>query len=150
MNAEDFKKIAARVPSLRELSVAQLHRILQAGEIQKREAGAILCTEGEQSTDMFILLSGQVVVRSKEVELSAVKTSDVIGEMSLITGLPRSATIEVVEDTAMLVIHKESFDTLMQENADLAARIYRSMLVSLCAKLRHTNVHLVSSHLGLE
>ena len=62
----------------------------------------------------------------------------------------RSATMEVVEDTAMLVIHKESFDTLMQDNADLAARIYRSMLVSLCAKLRHSNVHLVASHLGVD
>ena len=150
MNAENLKKIVARVPLLRGLSVGQLHRIMQAGEIQKREAGAVLCKEGDQSTDMLILLSGQLVVRSKQVELSAVKSSDVIGEMSLITGLPRSATIEVVEDATLLVIHKERFDTLMQENTDLAARIYRNMLVSLCAKLRHTNVHLVASTLGVD
>ena len=150
MNAETFKKIAARVPSLRDLSVGQLHRILQAGEIQSREAGSILCREGDKSTDMFILLSGQLVVSSKQVELSNVKSSDVIGEMSLLTGLPRSATVEVMADATLLVIHKESFDTLMQDNAEMAARIYRNMLISLCAKLRHTNVHLVISSLGVD
>ena len=64
--------------------------------------------------------------------------------MSLITGLPRCATIEVTEDAALFVIHAVNFERLMSENVELAARIYRNMLVSLCTKLRQFNVHLAS------
>ena len=89
------------------------------------------------------------LVKSKDVELGFVHSSDVIGEMSLITGLPRCATIEVVKDATLFVIHEENFERLMTENVELAARIYRNMLESLCAKLRRSNVHLVTSRLGV-
>ena len=38
---------------------------------------------------------------------------------------------------------------MMRENADLAAKVYRNMLLSLCSKLRDTNIHLVASNLGV-
>ena len=69
--------------------------------------------------------------------------------MSLITGLPRCATIEVTEDATWFVIHAVNFERLMSENVELAARFYRNMLVSLCTKLRQSNVHLVASRLGV-
>ena len=80
----------------------------------------------------------------EDVELGSVGSSDVVGEMSLITGLPRCATIEVTEDATLFVIHAVNFERLMSENVELAARFCRNMLASLCTKLRQSNVHLAS------
>jgi CRP-like cAMP-binding protein len=149
MNAERLKGIVNKVPAFRDLALGHVHRLMQAGEITAITAGTTLCVEGDDSTDMFVLLSGELLVKSEDVELSFVDESDVIGEMSLITGQPRCATIEVVEDAMLFVIHKDDFERLMSENVELAARIYRNMLASLCTKLRQSNVHLISSRLGV-
>ena len=50
---------------------------------------------------------------------------------------------------ALFVIHAVNSERLMSENVELAARFYRNMLVSLCTKLRQSNVHLVASRLGV-
>ena len=149
MNADKLKSITDKVPAFRDLTTRQLHGMIQAGETIVREQGTVLCKEGETSTDMFILLSGELSVEMNNMQLTAVKTSDIVGEMSLITGLPRSATIKVVKEATVFVVRKQEFDSLMRENADLAAKVYRNMLLSLCSKLRDTNIHLVASNLGV-
>ena len=66
--------------------------------------------------------------------------------------MPRCATIKATEDATLFVIlaiHAVNFERLMSENVELAARFYRNMLVSLCTKLRQSNVHLVASRLGV-
>ena len=149
MNADTLKKITDKVPAFRDLTTRQLHGMIQAGETIVSEQGTVLCKEGETSTDMFILLSGELSVETNNMQLTAVKTSDIVGEMSLITGLPRSATIKVVKEATLFIVRKQEFDSLMRENADLAAKVYRNMLLSLCSKLRDTNIHLVASSLGV-
>lgn len=149
MNAERLKSIINKVPAFRDLAVGHAHRLLQSGEVMLKPKGTTLCVEGHDSSDMFVLLSGKLLVTCEDVELGSVGSSDVVGEMSLITGLPRCATIEVTEDATLFVIHAVNFERLMSENVELAARFYRNMLVSLCTKLRQSNVHLVASRLGV-
>tara|TARA_B100000686_G_C15973892_1_gene564042 strand:- start:30 stop:479 length:450 start_codon:yes stop_codon:yes gene_type:complete len=149
VNADTLKKITDKVPAFRDLTTRQLHGMIQAGETIVPEPGTVLCKEAETSTDMFIPLSGELSGETNNLQLMAVKTSDVVGEMSLITGLPRSATIKVVREATLFVVHKEQFDNLMRENVDLAVKVYRNMLLSLCSKLRDTNIHLVASNLGV-
>ena len=149
MNADQLKAITDKVPAFYNLSTRQLHSMIQAGDTVVRESGSVLCKEGEKTTDMFILLSGELSVETNQLQLTEIKTSDIVGEMSLITGLPRSATITVVKDSTIFVVHKDSFESLMRDNADLAAKIYRNMLLSLCSKLRDSNSHLVASSLGV-
>ena len=149
LDAMTIKRIADKVPAFQGLTLGQIHKLIQVGEVIQEKRGEILCSEGDESTEMFILLSGELVVRSGAVELTFITTSEIVGEMSLITGLPRCATVEVMEDATLFMIRKEHFDTLLRENADLAARIYQNMLHSLCGKLRQTNVQLVRSLLAV-
>ncbi len=139
MNAERLKSIINKVPAFRDLAVGHAHRLLESGEVMLKPKGTTLCVEGHDSSDMFVLLSGKLLVTCEDVELGSVGSSDVVGEMSLITGLPRCATIEVTEDATLFVIHAVNFERLMSENVELAARFYRNMLVSLCTKLRQSN-----------
>lgn len=132
---EAIKAITDKVPAFKGLTMGQIHKMLKAGEIITRSPGDILCREEDRSTEMFILLSGQLVATRSTVELTEVKSADIVGEMSLITGLPRSATLQVTEEATMFMIRREQFSSLLRENLDLAAKNYQNMLESLCGKL---------------
>lgn len=143
-----IKAITDKVPAFRGLTMGQIHKMLKAGEVITRQPGDVLCREEDKSTEMFILLTGELAITRSSVELTVVKSSDIVGEMSLITGLPRSATIEVTEDATMFMIRREEFSTLLKEILDLAVKIYQNMLESLCSKLLELDEKFVDGLLG--
>ena len=149
MDAEELKRIADRVPAFRGLTSGQLHKLLKVGELKRYERGEVLCTQGEESTEMFVLVSGTLAVISAGVELSLIDSSNIVGEMSLITGLPRCATLEVRADVTVFEISQLALNGLLQHNPDLAARVYRNIITSMCAKLREANAEVLRALMGV-
>lgn len=144
MAHEDIvRKIIDRVPAFHDLTFRQAHKLLEAGEVKSFAKGEQLCCEGDDSTEIFVLLSGELSIKSGDVELSRITSSDIVGEMSSLTGLPRSATVEAEVDATALVVRKDEFEELLGSNPTLASRVYKNMLVSLCQKLRDANVKIV-------
>jgi CRP-like cAMP-binding protein len=70
--------------------------------------GTVLFREGDLGRDMFIVLQGKVQVRkrvgSTETVLAELSAGEFFGEMALLIGQDRSATVEVIEDSKLLVI----------------------------------------------
>ncbi|GEM_PF-869716 len=135
MNAETLEKMTQKVPFLQGLSAYQVRQFLQAGQVTRFKRGQLLCRAGDKSTAMFILVSGELAVKSGDVELSRIRPVDVVGEMGVITGMPRSATIEVAEDATLIAIRKMVFDLLIKKDLDLAGKVYKNVFESLCRKL---------------
>ncbi|HIG17446.1 MAG TPA: cyclic nucleotide-binding domain-containing protein [Candidatus Handelsmanbacteria bacterium] len=87
MAHEDIvKKLIDRVPAFQHLTFRQAHRLLEAGEVKSYAKGEQLCAEGEDRAEIYVLLSGELSIKSGGVELSRITTSDIVGEMSLFTG----------------------------------------------------------------
>ena len=93
------------------------------------------------------MISGTLKVRAGEISLGKVQAVDVVGEMGFITGMPRSATLEVEASARLIVIAKAEFDTLLASDDHMAARIYRRLVDVLCRRLRASNVRLVRSQI---
>ena len=106
-----------------------------------------MCRDGDKSTALNILLVGRLVVRTGEVDLSHVDPVEIIGEMGVITGMPRSATVEAEINVRLFVISKVDFNALLDANEGLAVKIYKITINSLCHKLRHNNANLVRAQL---
>ena len=121
--------------------------MLEAGEVIECKKGKVLCRDGDKSTALYILLVGRLLVRTGEVNLSSVDPVDIVGEMGVITGMPRSATVEAEDNVRLLVISKVDFDALLSTNEGLAVVIYKSTIASLCQKLRDNNANLVRAQL---
>jgi CRP-like cAMP-binding protein len=70
--------------------------------------GALLFRQGDPGTEMFLIQEGQILVTKKagdrEVPLATLGRGDVLGEMSLLEGLPRDGTARAVGPTRVLVI----------------------------------------------
>ena len=115
---------------LREIPLfAQLHRddLRAVAELVRREsyaAGEIICRQGEMGETAYFVESGQLRVlhidaEGLEHEVSRLNPGDYFGETSLLLGEPRDATVEAVEDSTLLYLHKDEFDALLEEEPQI-------------------------------
>ena len=104
--------------------------------------GTVLFREGELGRDMFIIQKGKVRIRKRvgtaEKVLAELADGEFFGEMALLMGMDRSATVEVMEDSKILVVTPETFESLLKSNIDIALK----MLKKMASRLRALNEHL--------
>ncbi len=124
-----------RVSSLKN---TDLFRALEDGELEKlstklRErvypANTAIVREGASGDAMFIIKNGQVEVKKKEPNLGIDLTIATLGmgacfgEMALLTGKPRSATVIAIAATELFVLEKGDFDDLLLEHPSISISI---------------------------
>ncbi len=100
------------------LSDDDLARLANIGSRKSFPKGSIIVMEAEAGAAMFTIISGKVkVVRSdgegREVILSILSDSDVFGELSLLDGHVRSASVVAITATEVFVIHRQDFMHLL-------------------------------------
>ncbi len=87
----------------------------------------MIFSENEPGRELYILQSGRVkitkMVDSQEVMLAVLQTGDIFGEMALLDNKPRSASAIASEATTMLAINKANFETMVQQQPQLATRL---------------------------
>ena len=98
-------------------------------------AGEILFSEGEKGDCMFVLLEGAVEVKvgGKTVEQSS--RGALLGEMALIDGTPRVATVVATEPSRLARVDERRFHFIIQQNPFFA----RHVMKVLVDRLRHMN-----------
>ncbi|HEY0522145.1 MAG TPA: mechanosensitive ion channel family protein [Stellaceae bacterium] len=106
---------------LRQLACAMAPRAVPAG--------TRLMTEGEPGATMFVLAEGLLEVRlakdGAEIAVARVQPGEFVGEMSLLTGEPRSATVAAATDTLGYEIAREHLAPLLAERPALSEAISR-------------------------
>jgi hypothetical protein len=112
-------------------------------------AGEVVFREGEPGAEMYIIQSGAVEIYREingERKFSRVlEKGDFFGEMSLLEGIARTATAEVVQDAEVIVINGATFDQMIKSNVEIAVR----MLRKLSMRLRETTNQLEGALLNL-
>jgi len=80
--------------------------------------GTVLFREGEPGDSMFIIQRGRVRIRfaAHPAEVATLGPGDFLGELSLLSGVARTATAEVAEDAVLLVIRRDTFAMMMQDD----------------------------------
>ena len=100
-----------------------------------------LFKQGDAGNALYIVISGrlQAVISfpdGSEKVVGEMGPGDVIGEISLISGEPRTATIRAIRDSSLAVLSKESFDRLAQLNPTFVFRLARVLADRLAGKHR--------------
>lgn len=115
-------------------------------------------TEGEPGHALYIIVHGGVAI-TKQLEggktklLAQLNGNECFGELALIDGDTRSATVKTRSDSSFLVFHKEKFGQLVQEAPYTAFKIIMQLAKILSNRLRDTNdqvVDLVNFHLAMK
>jgi NTE family protein len=100
-------------------------------------AGDWVLREGDQADDLFVVLRGRMRVVGRadgeERTLRVLGPGAAIGELALLTGAPRSASVQALRDTTLLRLHRGSFVELIERDARFAAAVARELALQLQA-----------------
>jgi small-conductance mechanosensitive channel len=110
-----------RVPILEPLDEADVARLMEMAEVQHFAAGEDLVRQDETGDCFFIILRGNVAViirdeMGQEHEVSSLGKYDYFGEMSLLTGEKRNATVRSIEDCSVAVVDRGAFKHVIEAN----------------------------------
>lgn len=121
-------KIIQRVDFLEGLEFSELIELANRIKHQIFSAGEVVFNQGDPGNTFYVINSGhlQVNVKNKCGEIVLVREMskyDFFGEMSLLTGEPRSATVSAIEDTEVLVLNKGDLRGLLEKNEAIKEKI---------------------------
>jgi CRP-like cAMP-binding protein/Fe-S-cluster-containing hydrogenase component 2/thioredoxin reductase len=113
------------------LTAADIRDVVAAARVETVRAGQPLIREGETGDDIFIIRSGSMVVEKmiggKSVFLSYVPAGSYVGEMAVIDGGPRTATVRAAVKSDVIRIPGEAFRALLGAKPGLLARLRAEM-----------------------
>ncbi|MBV8521839.1 MAG: Crp/Fnr family transcriptional regulator [Acetobacteraceae bacterium] len=136
-------------PKREVLAASDLFRVLTDAERDAVIAQAVtrriarnvpIVRKGDPGSSAIVIMSGRVRIsmlspEGREFTLGVLGPGEVIGEMSLIDGGPRSADVTAIEDCVLLAVPRNRFLALLHENPDLCLRVMQV----LCQRLRRAN-----------
>jgi len=127
-------RIAAlrNVPLLAGLSRDDLSRILSLGKEQEFRKGAIITKAGNQARDFYLILEGEARLTLPGRRSSDLMPGDYFGEMSVLDGGPRTATIQAITRVRALRIGRSQFLAMLDEFGSIG----RKMLVEMSKRVR--------------
>ena len=133
MNAKtEHDSTLAAVPILAGLSKRQRSRLQAGSRVVQHPAGKAVAVEGEGALALHVLLNGTATVTVGGHETRTLAVGDYFGEISLIDGRPRSATVTAAEPLTTLAVPYQVFQSLLDDDPTCA----RGLLTVLCARLR--------------
>jgi diguanylate cyclase (GGDEF)-like protein len=125
------------------LAEADLRALSTKMKRRSREPGKVMFREGESGSELFVLVSGLVLISvrgedGEEIELSRLGPGAFFGEMAILEKAPRSATCTALEPTTCLVLEAADFEALLAEQPSAAVGVLDRMLGIAASRLMKT------------
>ena len=136
----------SKVPLFAELNPPDLMSVAKAAEENLYPDGELIAAQGDPGGEMHVVVTGEIEVRIADsddrLELARRGPGEVVGEMSVITGRPRMASLVAVGDVRILSIDQERFERILAERPEVSLAVMRQ----LCARLEQQSVETPANH----
>ena len=115
------------VPLFAHCTGKQIQFIVTQVEDMDFPAGRVLCTEGQSGGDFFVLLSGTADVTRKGRRIAKMGAGDFFGEIALVDGGPRTATVTTTTPSRCLVLGPRQFQNVLHQDADIGHSVMKAL-----------------------
>jgi CRP/FNR family transcriptional regulator, cyclic AMP receptor protein len=122
-----YRERIANVPLFKGLSDRELRSLAQRAEQVSLDAGTTVVTEGEPGNEFFVLLTGAAKVTKRGRTARLLGPGGSFGELALITGTARAATVTTTEPSDLMVLERRDFIALLDD----FPKMTRKMLTAL-------------------
>jgi len=140
--AQRVKTIVEKVRVFRRFSIAEAQRMVKLCTYKTYGASELIYRIGEPSKEMLILLSGRLNALNNEgTVLGEILPGTTTGEMGVLTGEPRSASILAAEKSAGFVITKPDMETFLRDDT-VRLKVFENMVDLLCKRLTGANLQI--------
>ena len=140
---KELVEVLKKIPLFHGLSPTHIRLILGQCTAKSVDPGAKVCVRGKPSDEMYVLLTGKLaIVADNAFRVATITPVTTVGEMGAITGQPRSATVEAVSPSRILIIQKAKLDIILRGQRELKSKIFENVIRMLSAKLVQDNVRM--------
>jgi CRP/FNR family cyclic AMP-dependent transcriptional regulator len=142
-SSEDTIALLHHVPVFSALLPEELAKVAQVAVPRRFEAGEVVFKEGDEGSTCYVVRSGRArAVREhpdgRSITLAHFGPGDIFGEMAMLDGERRSATVESIEGTEAIAILSGDMHRLLREYPDISVKL----IAALGRRLRETNERL--------
>ena len=124
------------VPLFSSLNDEELDAINRQSFIKKYPKNNIILVENEKGDTLYVIVKGKVKVTKfsesgEEIILAILHKGDFFGDMSLLDGKPRSATVVSNEDSELILIRRNDFENVIEKNPRIALKLLKEITTRL-------------------
>ncbi len=131
MATKDLVGRLAQVPMFSGCSNKELTAIAKTVRQIDHPAGTVIATEGDPGAGLFVIESGDADVTIGGKRVNTLHTGDFFGEMALLDGGPRTATVTATTDIKLYALTEWVFRGLLVEHPSIALRTLEAMAARL-------------------
>lgn len=124
-----LRDLLKRVTYFANFTDIKLRQLIEYGYRQLFPKAQIIFQENDPGDSFYIILSGAVEVISEKTGkyIATLHEGEFFGEMSLLLGAPRTATVRTIEDSILFVIEQHDLQKLLEEHPSLAVDISQKL-----------------------
>ena len=142
------KDLVDSLPLFGELSARERNILAAVFRVRVIDDGETLCREGDRGASFFIVAKGIIEVHKElpndqREKLAEIGPNNLIGQVALIDGKPRSATCLARGRSLVLECARDDFDRLFQAGSPFALKIIDQVVIDLSKRLREANQQLI-------
>ena len=133
------------VPIFANLPEEALEKISKIGSNRTYKKDSVILMEEDAGSALFVIVNGKVKISrtstdGREVILTYLTDSDFFGEMAILDGMTRSATVIAAEDSELFIIQRDDFLNLLKERPEVSI----ALLQELTKRLRSADMKIKS------
>jgi CRP-like cAMP-binding protein len=128
-------ELIKRVPLFSKLSKTKLKEVAAIADEVDLPKGRTLTSEGERGREFFVLIEGEAEVRKGGRRVNTLGPGDFLGEIALITKVPRTATVTTSGPTRVLVITDRAFAQLLRQSPEISQGVLEAVGERLASEL---------------
>lgn len=126
-----------------QMSDGDVEWLAQAGERIHVKAGAVLIPPASRVEHLYIVLDGQLVIRTASgMPIASLESGEIVGEMSLVDPAPTTVSVEVSLDATLFRISDEVIRKKLTNDAEFAAHFYFALCIFLADRMRNTTMRM--------
>jgi CRP-like cAMP-binding protein len=113
----------AKIPLFKECTKRELQAVSRLVTPINVSAGKVLTKEGDPGREFMIIAKGTATVRRKGRKVASLGPGDFFGELALLAGVPRTATVTADTDMVVEALNRAEFATLLDESPSIARKV---------------------------
>jgi CRP-like cAMP-binding protein len=146
---EQYAVMITGFPLFQGFTVDGAKMLLEHGEVKEYSPGEVVLNEGDAPTFVLLVLTGKMQVfverQGRALVITDAGPGTIVGELAVLCGIPRSASVRASEQSAALQWSATAFRSLLLSNAFLSERIFRESLRAIIEKERSLIDSLIGS-----
>jgi potassium-dependent mechanosensitive channel len=135
---EQYAEMIKEFPLFRGFTLHGAQMLLECGEVKEYSPGEVLLRERDGPTFVLLVLTGKMQVfverQGRDLALTDAGPGTILGELAVLCGIPRSASVRASERSAVLQWSATAFRDLLLRDVFLSERIFRESLRTLIEK----------------